>query len=79
MIKISLLADDLTLILPYCISIENTLKIRLCIKINIEKTKEKRLGTPITAGHYPHGLSWSKTSLETLGIYITNTPLKPKL
>ncbi len=58
MIKISLLADDLTLIL-------------LNLIINIEKTKVK-LGKPINADYYPHGLSWIKTPLETFGIYITN-------
>ncbi len=42
--------------------------------INIDKTKSKHLGKPLTSYHYPHGLSWIKTPLETLGIFITNNP-----
>ncbi len=74
----SILADDLTLILQDLKSIEYALnlsnKFSLCsgLIINIEKTKAKNLGKPITADHHPHGLSWIKTRLETLGIYITN-------
>ncbi len=77
-IKIILSADDLTLILKDLQSIKNALKLlnsfSLCshLKINIEKTKVKSLGNTITADHYLHGLSWIKTHLETLGIYITN-------
>ncbi len=78
MIKISLLAYDLTIILQDLKSIEYALKLlnkfSLCsgLIINIEKTKAKYLGKPITADHYPDGLSWIKTLLETLGIYISN-------
>ncbi len=78
MIKISLLANDLTLILQDLKSIEYALKLlnkfSLCsgLIINIEKTKAKHLGTSITADHYSLGLSWIKTPFETLGIYITN-------
>ncbi len=92
MIKISLLADDLTLILKDQQSIENALKLlnifSLCsgLKINIEKTKVKSLGNTITADDYPHGLPWIKKPLETLGIYVTNNleenfnyNFKPKL
>ncbi len=73
-------------------SIENAIELlnrfSLCSrpKINIEKTKVKSLGNTITADHYLHGLSWIKTPLETLKIYITNNPtenlnynFKPKL
>ena len=77
-IKLSMLADDLTLILQDLKSIANALKLlksfSLCsgLTINTEKTKVKNLGPPLSADHYPHGLSWIKTPLETLGIYITN-------
>ncbi len=75
--KISLLADDLTLILKDLQSIENALKLlnsfSLCsgVKIHIEK-KVKSLGYTIKADHILHGLSGIETPLETLGIYITN-------
>ncbi len=78
MIQISLLADDLTLILQDLKSIEyatqllNKFSLCSCLIINIEKTKAKHFGKPITIDHYLHGLSWIKTPLETLGIYITN-------
>ncbi len=56
------------------------------LNINIEKTKAKHLGKPLTSDHYPHGLSWIKSPLEILGIFITNNPednlkdnFKPKL
>ncbi len=42
------------------------------LRINIEKTKATNIGITLTSDHYPHGLSWIKTPLETLGIYITN-------
>ncbi len=42
------------------------------LSINIDKTKAKHLGKPPTSDQYPHGLSWIKTPLETLGIFITN-------
>ncbi len=43
-------------------------------KIKIDKTKAKHLGKPLTSDHYPHGLSWIKTPLETHWIFITNNP-----
>ncbi len=50
------------------------------------KAKAKYLGKALTSDHYPHKLSWIKTPLETLGIFITNNPeenlkynCKPKL
>ncbi len=73
-IKLSMLADDLTLVLQDLKSIENALKLlddfSRCswLSINIEKTKAKYLGKPLTSDHYPHGLSWIKAFLETLGI-----------
>ncbi len=73
-IKQTLLADDLTLILKDLLSVENALKLLrkfshcFGLKINIDKTKAKSIGRSLT----PHGLSWIKTPLETIGIYITN-------
>ncbi len=62
-IKLSMLADDLTLILQDLKSVENALQLlknfSLCsrLRINIEKTKARNIGI---------------IPLETLGIYITN-------
>ncbi len=91
-IKIGLLADDITLILKDIISLKHALntlkKIQNCsgLKINIDKTKAKYIGKILKPDHFPHGLSWIKTLLETLGIFITNHPdenyllnYKPKL
>ncbi len=61
-------------------SIENALKLlnyfSRCsgLSINIEKTKAKHLGKALTSDYYPHGLSWVKTPLEILGIFVTNNP-----
>jgi len=78
-IKISLLADDITLLLSDLKSMEGTLEIlkyfRNCsgLKINIEKSCAKYIGTLSTCDYYPHGLSWIKTSpIETLGIAIVD-------
>ncbi len=91
-IKLTLLADDLILILKDLLSVENVLKLLRkfshCsgLKINIDKTKAKSIGRSLTPDNYPHGVSWIKTPLETLGIYITNNHddnlnfnFKPKL
>ncbi len=73
-----MLADDHTLILKDLLSVENALKLLRkfshCsgLKINIDKTKAKSIGRSLTPDHYPHGLSWIKTPLVTLGKYITN-------
>ncbi len=73
-----MLADDLTLIIKDLLSLENALKLLRqfshCsgLKINIDKIKAKKHRKIIKADHYPHDLSWIKTPLETLGIYITN-------
>ncbi len=84
-IKLSMLADDLTLIILQDLkSVENALKLlknfSLCsgLRINIAKTKAKQIGITLTSDHYLHGLSWIKTPIETLGIYITNI-FKPKI
>ncbi len=79
-IKLSMLADNLTLILQDLKSIDNALKLlddfSRCsdLSIVIDKTKAKHLGKPLTSDHYPHGLFQIKTPLETLGISITNNP-----
>ncbi len=73
-----MLVDDITLILTNLGSVENALKLlnkfSQCsgLKINIDKTKAKCIGTSQSPEHYHHGLSWIKTPIETLGIHITN-------
>ncbi len=42
------------------------------LKINANKTKEKYIGTLISCDHFPHGLSWIKTPIQTLRIVITD-------
>ena len=79
-LKISLLADDITLLLNDLNSVKITLdtlkSFKACsgLKINIEKSKAKYIGSLKTCDHFPHGLSWIKTPIETLGISITNDP-----
>ncbi len=74
-IKLSMLADDLTLILTNLGSVENALKLlnkfSQCsgLKMNIDKTKAKSIGTSESPEHYHHGI---KTPIETLGIHIIN-------
>ncbi len=75
-IKLSMLADDLTLMLIELVSVENGLKLlnkyTQCsgLNFNIDKTKAKHHGNSNTSDYYPHGLSWIKTPLETLGVHI---------
>ncbi len=63
-IKLTLLADDLTLILKDLLVVENALKLlrkfSYCsgLKINIDKIKAKCIGRSLTPDHYPHGLCW---------------------
>ncbi len=38
----------------------------------MDKTKTKHIGKILKRDHFPHGLSWIKTPLETLCIFITN-------
>jgi hypothetical protein len=79
-IKISLLADDITLLLSDLQSVKVTLDtlktFKNCagLKINIEKSNAKYIGSLKTCDYFPHGLSWIKTPIETLGISITNDP-----
>ncbi len=62
-IKISLLADDITLILLDLDYVKNSLTILKrfsnCsgLKINVDKTKEKYIGSLMHYDHFPHGLS----------------------
>ncbi len=73
-----MLADDITLILKDLLSLKNSFKtfklFQHCsgLKLNIDKTKTKHIGKILNPNHFPHGLSWIKTPLETLGIFITN-------
>ena len=91
-IKISQLADDTTCVLDGLRSLENILEtfriFTQCagLKINIDKTKTKYIGTLKNCDYYPHGLSWIKDNITTLGVTFTNTEtesymfnFKPKL
>jgi len=91
-IKISLLADDATCILADLKSLENILKLLKLfqhssgLSINIDKTNAKYIGTLKNNDYFPHGLSWIKKPLETLGIIFTESEeqnylynFKPKL
>ena len=79
-LKISLLADDITLLLKNIESVTetlNTLKFfHSCsgLKINIDKSHAKYIGSLTTCDYFPHGLSWIKTPLFTLGIHIVTDP-----
>jgi hypothetical protein len=78
-IKISLLADDITLILADILSVKKSLTVLQAfskcagLNINVEKTQAKYIGPLTTCDHFPHGLSWIKTPIETLGIFITDS------
>ncbi len=41
-------------------------------KINVDKTQAIYIALLISCDHFPHGLSWIKTPIETLGIVITD-------
>jgi len=81
-VKISLLADDITVLLNDLKSVKkviDTLKLfKNCagLTINIDKSTAKYIGTLSKCDYFPHGLSWIKTPIETLGIIITNDPEK---
>ena len=76
-IKISQLADDTTCILDGLKSLKNllhTFKVfSICsgLKINVNKTNAKYIGTLEGADYFPHGLSWIKDNVTTLGITFT--------
>ncbi len=77
-IKISLLADDITMILADLISLKNSLTFlnifTKCsgLKINIDKTQSKYISSKLICDYFPHDLSWIKTPIQTLGIVITD-------
>ncbi len=79
-IKISQLADDTTIFLEDVSSIEHVLTIfhtfSRCagLKINIDKTNAMYIGSLRTSDYFPHGLSWIKDSLSTLGVVFTPNP-----
>ncbi len=83
-IKISLLGDDITVIVKDLSSLEKTLKtfklFQHCfgLKLNIDKIKAKHIGKILNPDHFPHGLSWIQTPLETLGILIKKSISKRK-
>ncbi len=62
-IKISLLADDIIVILLDLDSVKNSLTVLKqfsnCagLKINVDKTKAKYIGTLMSCDQFPHGLS----------------------
>jgi hypothetical protein len=76
-IKISLLADDATCFLLDNMSLNNVIILLKLfqhssgLKINIEKTKAKYIGSLKNNDYFPHGLSWIKKPIETLGIVFT--------
>ena len=91
-IKISLLADDATCLLSDLISLEYLLKLLKLyhhssgLKINIDKTQAKYIGSLKNNDYFPHGLSWIKKPIESLGIVFTDNTeqnylynFKPKL
>ena len=59
-------------------SVEHSIKILKAyskcagLKINVEKTQAKYIGSLKDSDYFPHGLSWIKTPIETLGIIITD-------
>ncbi len=75
-IKISLFAD-ITLLLTNVDSVKNSLNLlkalKQCagLKINIEKTQSKYIGSLTNCDYFPRWLSWIKTPIEILGIVIT--------
>ena len=78
-IKISQLADDTTCIIDGINSLEKLLFtfniFSQCsgLKTNISKTKAKYIGTLQNSDYYPHGLSWIKDDITTLGIVFTSS------
>ncbi len=77
-IKISLLADDMTLLLQDLTSGKNVLNtlayFHKCfsLKINLDKSNTKYIASLRDDDYFLHGLSWIKTPFKTLGISIVN-------
>ncbi len=85
-IKISLIADEITLILKDLNSVENTIKtlkpFHKCsgLKINIKKIRAKYIGKILQPDHFPHGLLWIKKPFRNFGnSYNKQLCEKPKL
>ncbi len=78
-IKLSQLADDTTCFLSDLPSLEKLLTtfqtFSQCagLKINFDKTKAKYIGSLRDSDYFPHGLSWIKEPVESLGIVYTQT------
>ena len=80
-IKISQLADDTTCFLQDMDSLNNVINIfqlfEKCsgLKLNLNKTKAKYIGTLKNNDYYPHGLSWLKENdyIESLGVVYAST------
>ncbi len=76
--KITLWADDITLILLGLNSVKKSLKVLKSFSnctgliINVEKTQAKYIGSLISCDYFPHGISWIKTPILTLAIVITD-------
>ncbi len=76
-IKISQLADDTTIFVQDIESIEQVLltfdQYRLCagLKLNIDKTKAKYLGSLKDEKGSPFGLDWSANNINALGVIIS--------
>lgn len=78
-IKISQLADDTNCFLKDHKSLKQTLyifnlfSISSGLKINISKTKAKYIGSLKDSDYFPHGLSWIREPIQSLGIFFTSS------
>ncbi len=79
LIKISQLADDTTCLLKNHASLTKALdtfkliSISSGLKLNINKTTAKYIGSLKDSDYYPHGLSWIKGPVASLGIILTTS------
>ena len=77
-VKLSQLADDMSCFMEDLESLQHSLQtfklFSYCsgLKVNYGKTTAKYIGSLKNSDFYPHGLSWIKHSIETLGIRCTN-------
>ncbi len=77
-LKISLLANDITMLLNDLNSVKSSLVVlkmfHQCsgLKINVKNTQTKYIGSLENDDYFPHGLSWIKIPIETLVITITD-------
>ncbi len=70
-IKITLLAHNITMILAD-LTVLNIFTTCSGLKLNINKTQAKYIGSKLTCDYFLHDLSWIKTLIQTLGIVITD-------